>query len=90
LRALFVGQHLKIQRFTYAISITFPGVVVFRLLSKLRRKPAGEAKTHLIRIPRWINGLLTRILSFEAWLLKRVDLPFGLTLLVLAERTPEA
>lgn len=87
-RALFEGKPLRLKRFTYAITFTFIPIVIFRLLQKispLRREP----KTHLIVLPNWLNRALTKLLHLEAWLLKRVDLPIGVSLVVLAERTED-
>lgn len=90
LLALFADQPLRVLRCSYAITFTFPAIVVFRLLSNVLPHRRREARTHLVSLPRWVNGLLRGVLSVEAWLLKRMNLPFGVTLVVVAERLPEA
>jgi len=87
LLSLFQGKPLEVERCTYAITFTFLPIVLFRLLQKInpiRREP----RTHLIVLPSWANSLLTKILGLEAWLLRRMNLPFGVSLLLVARRTP--
>ncbi len=88
LLALFDGKPLRVRRCTYAITFTFLPIVAYRLFQKMR-PGKREPRTHLILLPRWANSLLTRVLAFEAWLLKRMNLPFGVSLVLLAERTAD-
>lgn len=72
-------------KYTYCISFTFIPIVLFRHFQKLL-KPSGKPKTHLIVLPSWINRLLIKVLNIEAYLLRFMNLPFGVSLLCLARR----
>jgi SAM-dependent methyltransferase len=88
LLALFEDSPLEVRRCTWAITFTFPPIVAFRLIQRLlpRRR---EPKTHLIPLPGWVNGFLKWLLHVEAWLLKRINLPFGVSLVLIARRKPD-
>lgn len=76
---------LRITYLTYCITFTFPAIVAFRWLQRLR-PPAERPKTHLIRLPGWANRLMLATVEIEAFLLKWFHMPFGVTLLAIAER----
>jgi hypothetical protein len=64
--------------------------VAFRLFQKfyhrLLRKPE-RPKTHVIELPEWANRFLKRTVQIETRLLRHFDLPFGVTLLAVLEKT---
>ena len=76
-------------RATYFNTILFPIVAVVRLARRLpllnRRPPESD-----FRMPRWmwVNALLQRTLAAEAVLLRRADLPFGVSILAIVKRRP--
>lgn len=73
----------KILRSTYANTILFPIAVLKR--SSERFLP--ESKTSDIKpLPKMINNLLFRILYLEAIIIARFSLPFGLSLIVFAQK----
>lgn len=73
----------KILRATYANTFLFPFVVVKRFLERI----LPESKSSDVKpVPKIINRLLTWILYFEAILISRFDLPFGLSFFVLAQK----
>jgi len=91
LRALLKHGGLKPLKFSYAITFTYPAIVLFRRIQQwyqgLRGGKRREgAKAHLIALPRPLNALLTHILHLEAALLARMNLPFGVTLVTLARK----
>ena len=76
---------LKIDRITYANTFLFPAVAVKRLVeSWLDSGPVATFDPDLT-FNYW-NNLLVRVLRAEARLLKRLDLPFGLSLVILARK----
>jgi SAM-dependent methyltransferase len=87
LLALFEGKPLRVKRCTYAITFTFVPIVAYRLFQRLW-PVKHEPRTHLIVLPSWLNTVLTGVLRVEAWLLRRVNLPFGVSLIAIAERAP--
>lgn len=86
----------EVRRVTYLNTLLFPVSFVFRqgknLLTRLQRTLGREVVPHSdfrATAPGWLNPLLLRIFTAEARVLKRSDLPFGLSLFCLA-RKPEA
>ena len=84
---LIRAQPMEVHRLSFAITFTFLPIALFRLISRpfRRNRPAA---THLILLPQWINRLLIGLLRIEAWVLRRRNLPFGVSLLA-ALRKPE-
>ncbi|MBN1867258.1 class I SAM-dependent methyltransferase [Candidatus Sumerlaeota bacterium] len=75
-----------VVRCSYCITFTFPLIVGFRLLQRLKSKK-DRPKTHLVVLPRWANALLRKTVSLEALLLRWINLPFGVTLVALARKS---
>ncbi|MCX7045745.1 MAG: class I SAM-dependent methyltransferase [Candidatus Sumerlaeota bacterium] len=86
LRALLESQPLEITRLTYAITFTFAPIVLFRVLTRLVCRRKQGPKTHVILLPRWINRALIGLLKIEARLLRRMDLPFGVSLVAMVKK----
>lgn len=82
---LLATRGMKVERQTFAIAFTFAPIVLFRLLTRLAERKEGP-KTHLITLPRWMNGLLISILKIEARLTRRINLPFGVSLLAVVRK----
>ncbi|MFW6255226.1 MAG: class I SAM-dependent methyltransferase [Candidatus Sumerlaeota bacterium] len=74
---------LGIERLTYCITFTFPVIAGYRLVQKFFRKQA-KPKTHLIVLPNWANRILLGLVRFEAYIIRWIDLPFGVTLIAQA------
>ena len=75
----------EIQRLTYCITFTFPMIVGFRVLQKLLKRN-DKPKTHHVILPGWANRLLMWSVEFEGWLLKWMNLPFGVTIAGVARK----
>jgi SAM-dependent methyltransferase len=73
----------KVLRLTYANSVLFPLGAVLRLLGKTGLLGGDD----LVPLPGVLNRLLLGVLDLEARWLRGRDLPFGLSLLCLAERS---
>ncbi|MFN3421861.1 MAG: class I SAM-dependent methyltransferase, partial [Armatimonadota bacterium] len=79
---------LKLLHLSYAICPLLPAVFVFRKAQNLlmrNREPA----TALIELPEPLNRFLIALLQLEAALLPFVRLPFGVSLVGLAEKPPK-
>ncbi len=82
----------KVKRMTYANFFLFPPVLLFRIvqyriLGRISGR-SGEAKrTRVEGLPGSLNAILHGILKLESLLIKKVDLPFGVALLCVAEKT---
>jgi SAM-dependent methyltransferase len=81
-RALFDVPGLRLRRMTYFNTILFPPIAGIRLLKhwmKVRSSDDGR------NLPGWLNRTLESIFGFERNLLARTDLPFGVSILLIAE-----
>jgi SAM-dependent methyltransferase len=83
-RSLIVGGGLRVLRLSYAMTALFPLVWLVRMLE--RRSPTPQASVK--PLPAAVNRALIRVLNAENAALRRVDLPFGVTVLCVAERPP--
>lgn len=78
---------LKPARITYINSLLFLPAFLFRLsIGFFNKLGIFKGHTDLVGMPRLINSLLDQIFSLEANLLKFVNFPLGITLLVQAEK----
>ena len=75
-------------RYSYAISILFLPIVAFRIAQRLL-KSKDQPKTDLIELPAPINRLLLDLLRLEGAVLRKINIPFGVTLLALLELDTE-
>lgn len=72
----------EVIRATWTNMTLFPLIALVRLFSKMRK--AQEPRSDASRRIGALNGVLKRIMMGERHLLRRVDLPFGLGILVVA------
>ena len=70
-------------RLTYFISLIFPLLALYRIVSKFKYT---NPKSDLIHLPNGINKMLQEILFTESWLIKRTNFPIGLSLICIAKR----
>ncbi len=76
---------LSVKRASYFNTLLFPLAVVARLVERL----TGHKSSAASQIPQHtLNAFLTSIFSFERILLSRMTLPFGLSLLAMAQAKP--
>ncbi len=76
-------------KYSYVITFTYLPIVLFRLGQKLFRflvHSNNKPKTHIILLPRLINSFLIFILNLEGFLLERMNLPSGVSLLCIARK----
>lgn len=75
----------RIERLSYAISFLALPIIVYRSIQKIFIQSTYPKTSYLI-LPRWLNQFFVSLLSFEAKLLKHIDLPFGISLICLARK----
>lgn len=81
LRGFVLGAGFHITRTSHVFASVFPMFVASRLLA--RRFPVGKA----VETPHpAINAFLTNLVTIEAALLGRFDMPFGSSILVVAKK----
>lgn len=84
LSAVVARSGMRVDRLTYFNSVLFPPVAAVRLLRRVR-PPSGEPRSDFeMTKPGPANRMLGRLFSGEARVLRRHDLPFGVSLLVTA------
>ncbi len=76
-------------KFSYCISFLFLLIVVFRKLQKIIKSPT-KPRTHLIILPKLVNSFLIWLLKLEAKLIRFINFPFGVSILVVAQKTDSA
>jgi SAM-dependent methyltransferase len=75
---------LTVERATYANLTFFAPILIGRLLMRLIGwRPASENNITISAL----NGLLGRIFSVESWWLRRLNFPFGVSIVCVAKRT---
>lgn len=82
-RRLLERAGLKVRRATYFNALLFPPIAAVRLLRILLRRSGGDDDA-LPSPP--VNRLLAAIFAFEKRLLRLTDIPFGVSILAIAER----
>jgi SAM-dependent methyltransferase len=94
-RDRFVAAGLTITRLSYAMTLLYPLVWVVRRASILKNKRSGSGnvdnpdaapKASLVAVPSFVNRLLIGLLALENRLIRRVRLPFGLSVFCLAQK----
>lgn len=87
LRETLRAAGLEVERVTYTNSFLFPIAAVWRILSYRLGLGRFAPKHDFWPLPRALNALLVAIYRCEAWLLRRVDLPAGVSVVAVA-RSP--
>jgi SAM-dependent methyltransferase len=73
----------EVVKLSYAVFFLFPITWMVRMLEKRRK---GEAEAHLPSVPGWMNKLLIGLQSLEANLIRKVSLPWGSSVIVVAKK----
>jgi len=76
----------RIIKKTYAICFSFPLIVGYRLLRSVL--PWRRSCPSYVIVPRPVNSFLVALLSLEARLLRFLNIPFGTSVLMIAEKAP--
>jgi SAM-dependent methyltransferase len=82
-RRLFEGAGLTVRRASYFNSVLFPPIAAIRLARTVARLRGGDDER---MPPPALNDLLRRLFAAEASILKAMDLPFGVSILLIAEQ----
>ena len=87
LRRLATDAGLVVERLTHRFPLFFPVFVVTRLARRFGRRSNGAAaRSDLRAYPRWLNETLFAAARLEHGLVKRVSVPFGSTILMVARK----
>ena len=82
-RAKLKEAGFVVRRSTYSVFFLFPIVVVWRLFEK---RKTGPAKASLVGVPKWANSALIALQNLEAAILTSVNLPWGSSVIAVAQR----
>jgi SAM-dependent methyltransferase len=82
LQDLLIAQGFKIRRATYANSLLFPLAMLHRFLSRLKGGEESDVKP----VHPFMNRSFAATLKLESRLLARLSFPFGLSVIVVAEK----
>jgi SAM-dependent methyltransferase len=77
---------LTVERVAHANTLLFPIEAAVRIAKKIPAKSTNEARSDLHSLPSAINRSLAQVLFVERWLLRKIDLPFGLSVICVARR----
>jgi ubiquinone/menaquinone biosynthesis C-methylase UbiE len=90
LRTLLSEAGFKVEKMTSANTVLFPLLAAVRLASKTLHPPSKihpeESRSDLKPLPGPANYLLRSILEAEKEMIKKVNLPYGLTIITLARK----
>ncbi len=75
---------LRPVKLTWAVSVLFIPLVLYRLQERLRRRKPPP-RTGLVRLPGWLNSLCIKLLDLETWLSLHAGMPPGATLVCVAK-----
>jgi len=76
----------SIKKLSYVNTLLFPLICLVILFNRFFR-PETLSRSNLHPLPASLNRILTGILKSEAFFLKKIDFPFGASLLCLAVKT---
>jgi ubiquinone/menaquinone biosynthesis C-methylase UbiE len=81
-----VGFH--VDHLSYTVSSLFPPIAAYRFLSALLPKKRGnnEKKADLVPVSERVNAALLALCDWETRLVRRTALPFGVTVVSVAEK----
>lgn len=82
LKKLLEANGFIIEKMSYWNCFLFLPIVLMRLVKRGRKNQ--EIKTDVAEVPGFINSILTMVLKIEAYLIRHVNLPVGVSLVCLA------
>lgn len=80
---LMANAGFRLSKVSYAVTAPFPAAVLFRFL---RRLTGGGAGSDMFEVPRLLNSILFAVMRAEAAVIKRINLPFGLSVVAIGIR----
>ena len=78
----------SIIKITYIQSLFFLPLLIFRYAKRLLLKEGGP--DDFVKFPPFLNSMMTSVITAEAVVLKRVNLPVGVGILAIAKKAPSA
>ncbi len=94
MREVVERSGMRVRKLTYSNALILAPVVAVRLLKSLRqralqaREESSDPVSDFMPVPSWLNRLLTKYYMWEAKHLVRNKLPFGLSVVCVAQKAP--
>ena len=82
------SRFLVLKR-SYAVFFPFFPIVLYRLFRGLFPKDPFAPRASHILLPAFANNILVTLLKIEAWMMGRVNLPWGTSIVILAQKMPD-
>ena len=76
----------RVVRLTYVNAILFPAIAAVRLVRHLMPKPATLKSDFSFPAPRPLNSLLGHVFGAERFVVRQFDIPFGVSIVALAQK----
>jgi SAM-dependent methyltransferase len=86
LRNKLTRAGFEVERVSYYITLLFFPILFARFAQSVFKKSVYPKTSHIL-LPAWLNSLLIVILDLERFLLRWINLPFGVSLVCLARKT---
>lgn len=86
LRAKLHNAGFDVARISYAVTITFPIFLFYRLLRGFLPKSYANPKTSYVMLPDFLNSLFIWFIYLESKIIKKINLPFGTSIIVIAQK----
>lgn len=86
LHRLVSVNNYRVKKRSYAIAFSFPLIVGFRLLQGLTQNSRDKAASSYVMLPKPVNSFFTQLLKLEGRILKYTSLPFGTSVLLIAQK----
>lgn len=80
----------RVLKRSYAVFFAFFPIVLYRLFRGLFPKDPLAPMASYVKLPAFLNKLLIVFLRIEGWMIGAVNLPWGTSIIVLAQKIPAA
>ena len=85
LKTAIESAGFTVKKISFAVTILFLPILGYRTLQKIFFKNKLPQTSYVI-LPDWLNTTFINLLKLEAWVLKYGNLPFGTSLICIAEK----
>jgi SAM-dependent methyltransferase len=86
LLAVLERAGFELELCSYVMSAILPAAMAVRLAERLRPRAQRPAQSGYLPLPSLLNSLLTHLVGLDGYLVRWLNLPFGLSVLALARR----
>lgn len=76
----------KILKMNYIFTFVFPLVLFYRIFRRIFPKKSYQSKVSYVILPKFINQFFVRIMQIETFLVDKINLPFGSSIIIVAEK----